>query len=484
MTLIILIISNPAVAERHIIMMGAGGEPDGPSTIFDKGLRLFSNYLNQNDWDKVSIDFNGGHENTDALLLNKFKSNVNKAPLTAESWKQTIKDYEEQIKSGRLKAGDQLLVMINTHGAEKFNELTHSVALGNPHTDINLNNLKGAELANLDDLKKLTILAHDKGIKLGIVDFSCHSGNTLALANENTCVISSSGPNLYGNTLFSENFIEKMKDGKSLEDVFLETLPDQNNYSSFPMISTPEGMSLNHDLYLGLFPYLYGLFPLNKGVISSKLPDLLMDEALSPLSLCTHQNDYDILQKKLKELEESTDLSLNKIIPNISEIKMNIKTYKEKQDYYVSLLQSYLPAEFFKKETFKGSSSSNKKKYILSVNYTIKELIEADFDGIIQNLYSAQKFKEMALSQGELEATVDLYIKAKTRQREIFIKNPNFLHYKLKLREQLNVQLKTLNDSIILSTKISRDVNIIFSTMYSKLHEENTKNNACRDFIL
>ena len=480
----ILFIFNPAMAERHLVMMGAGGEPDGATTIFDKSLSLLSNYLNKNTWDKVSINYNGGHSNTDNILSNKFKPTVNKAPLTTQTWKKTITDYEKQIMNGQLKAGDQLLVMVNTHGAENYKEITHSVAIGNPHSDINLSDLKGTTLASLDDLKRLTILARDKGIKLGIVDFSCHSGNTLALANENTCVVSSSGPNLYGNTLFPEDFIEKMKTGKSLEDVFLETVPNQKDYSSFPMISTPEGISLNRDLYSGLFPYLFSLRPLNNGAISNKLPDSLMAVALSQKLFCSRQNDYEILQKKLKELEESTDLSLNQLIPNISDLKKNIKIYKEEQDHYLALLQSYLPDDFFKRETFEGIAILGKKKYTVSANYSGKELVEADFDSIIRNIYEAQRSNKTAVSEGELEATANLYIKAKMRQKIIFDKNPNLYQYKTKLKEQLKEQFKNSEDSNLLATKISQDENIIYTTMYSKLHEENIKKNPCRDFIL
>lgn len=475
---------NPVQAERRLIMMGAGGEPNSTSTIFDKGLTLLGNYLGQNNWGEVSIDYNGGHSVTDDLLLKKFKSTVKKAPLTALSWKKTIETYEEQIKSGELKAGDQLLVMINTHGAEKVNELTHSVAVENADKDMNLSNLQGARLVNLDDLKVLSSLAQEKGIQLGILDFSCHSGNTLALANDKTCVISSSGPNLYGNTNFSEDFIKKMGPGKSLEDIFLETIPYQKNDSSFPMISTPEGMTLNHELYLGLFPYLYSLRPLNNNAISNKLPNSLMQMALSEEAFCNRQNNFVLLQKTLKELEESTDKSLDKIIPHILELKKNINTYKAIQDHYLSLLTSSLPDDFYKQEKFKVITTLHKKKYSLSVEYSVKELIETNFDGVINNIYNAKNSQKGPFSEEELEAKVNLYIKVKTRQQEIFKKNPTFLNYKLRLKKELNEQLKDLKDSIVMASRISNDEYFIYSALYTKLHKENNKNNPCRDFVL
>ena len=105
-----------------------------------------------------------------------------------------------------------VIIVIDTHGADKEDnqsEISHHVA-------VNSRDLKQTETISLDELKVLTQLAKEKGIKLGIIDFSCHSGHTISLANDNTCIISATGPKHYGFSSFSDNFLSEMKNGGNL----------------------------------------------------------------------------------------------------------------------------------------------------------------------------------------------------------------------------------------------------------------------------
>ncbi|MDD4976455.1 MAG: hypothetical protein PHY93_19005 [Bacteriovorax sp.] len=477
--------AQPAFAERKLVMMGGGGEPEGSTTIFDTALGNLSQYMGKSNWGEVTLNFNGGHGTTESILQNQFTTN-NKNSFTEETWKHTIENYEAQLKSGQLKEGDQLLVMIDTHGGlsrDYQNETTHPIAIGRTRSSLDLNNLNGSTQVSMDDLKNLTTLAKEKGIKLGIIDLSCHSGNSLALANENTCVISATGPNHFAYTDFAENFMANMKDGKSLEDVFLETRRSSSN-KAFPMISTSEGESIKRELYQGLTPYLYDTYKVSEA--SSKLSTYL--EASTDANRCVRQNEYEKLQKKISDLEKSSNLTIKTIIPEITSIKEYLKTYKEKQDQYIALLSSLKPKGFELREKFIGKSTVGKKNSSISAEYSWQELVETDFDSLIKNLYSSLNNRNTSstnikpMSELEVRTLVDLYIKANTKKRSILANNPdlNNSNYKTKFEEQLNL----LGDTNLLAYKIGHEEKKIYDVMYRNLRQENNQKNPCRDFLL
>jgi hypothetical protein len=171
-----------------------------------------------------------------------------------------ITKYETDIRNGQIKTGDQLLLMIDSHGAEKpqFGN-THVISAGTG-TATDLNNLSGSDTVSLDRIASLSRLAEEKGIQLGIVDMSCHSGLSLPLANSKTCVITSSGPETFAygganDDVFINRFMSNMRPGRTLEDTFLEARSTSTDMG-FPMISTPEGTAVQDQLYPLLRRYL------------------------------------------------------------------------------------------------------------------------------------------------------------------------------------------------------------------------------------
>src|SRR5690606_31490044 len=102
---------------------------------------------------------------------------------------------------------------------------THQISAGGRAT--NLLSLAGGSRVNLDRLENLARMAQEKNIKLAILDFSCHSGASLSLANSSTCVIAATGPHsfAYGgasSATFSNAFVNRMAPGKNLEEIYLE----------------------------------------------------------------------------------------------------------------------------------------------------------------------------------------------------------------------------------------------------------------------
>lgn len=475
--LVLLTINSAYAAERRLVMMGGGGEPKNiNTTIFDQSLNTLDGYLEKNKWGQVVLSFNGGHSQTEAIMNMKFADATTKTNFTPNNYNAIIKNYEEQIKKGELKSGDQLLLMINTHGAKKGDDVdTHKIAVGAGASQTNLNDLGGTTLVSMDAMKNLAALAKEKGIKLAIVDFSCHSGNSLALANENTCVISSSGKNHFGYNTFSDNFIGKMKAGKSLEDVFLDTRKSTTD-NSYPMISSPEGETINQEIYPNITPYLYYY---EEDSRIDKMTSYLL-EASSNAGLCARQNQYEQLEKQLESLKAASALNMNKSIPEIAKIKKLIAAYKEKQDNYINLVRSWGLNELDHHENFSATAKVGKKTYTMPGSFTWKELVESDFDNIIRNVSYAKRSAKDPATQAQFQASIDMHTKAKVKQMDILAKYPNLKDYKEKFKEQL-VEMK---GTYAIANQIAMEERKLYHTMYSNLRNEKNQKNACKDFVL
>lgn len=203
--LLILFFSFSAYAKKEVVFFGGGGEPATPGTIFDKTYQDFGLFSPQSGWTSRSY-FNGGHPQSEALA-NAISKGQNK-PMTAFHVNNEIANLKKRIQSGDLKSGDQLMVTVATHGLpHEAPQLAHSVAA----TD---------GIIDLGQLKELRDLAEAKGVQLGIVDYSCHSGSTLALGSDKTCVVSAASHNV-GYVNAGEEIGKNLKKGANLEDAFL-----------------------------------------------------------------------------------------------------------------------------------------------------------------------------------------------------------------------------------------------------------------------
>lgn len=474
-----LSLSPLAFAEKNLVLLGGGGEPKNISTtIFDDTLVEMDKFVSGNDsWNTV-ICFNGGHSQTEAIMSMKFDKAKTKTSFSVNNYSTIVKYYEDKIKSGDIKAGDQLMIVIDTHGAEKISRdqnSTHEIAIGQAPATTNLNNLTGTTTISLDTLRNLSNLAKEKGIKLAIMDFSCHSGNTLALANENTCVISSTGPKHFGYSSFSSNFISKMQAGKSLEDVFLAVRRDTAD-NSFPMISSEEGKAINRDFYPNITPYLY-YYESDERL--DKMTDYLLSSATNT-GLCQRKNQYDELMSQLETLKAINAMNAGKSLPEIERIKTLIKEYKARQDQYVSLVRSWGIPELNRKETFVGTASAGKRKESMTGNFTWRELIEADFDTIIKNVSSAKLGTKDPITQAQFQASIEMHKQARDKQQEILSRYPNLKNYKQKFRQAL----QDMQGTYFVANKIALEERKLYDNMYSNLRQEKNKSNPCRSFVL
>jgi hypothetical protein len=248
-------------------VLGGSGEPtkkfDGSpnqTTIFDPGLQKMGEFNRSHPNIRSQIFFNGGHAQTEEIARQGFGSS---RPFSASAYYQIIQDYKTKLNNGQIRSGDKILINLYSHGATRdIGEKTHKIAAG-AGTMTNADAVSGVSTVSVDDLKSLADLAKSKGVKLGIIDLSCHSGNSLAIADSNTCVISATGPNHYsgaGTLSFGTLFSGGLASGKSLEEVFLSARARFVD-NSFPMISSPAGMQTQEKLYSQETPFLYYFNP-------------------------------------------------------------------------------------------------------------------------------------------------------------------------------------------------------------------------------
>lgn len=236
---------------NHMLVIGGGGEPEGDTTIFDDGLNRLGSYLDKNnkDWN-IGVSFNGGHSRTERIVEREI--GPGNTSFTEERYNQLISEYEQKLISGEIQSGDQLVLIIDTHGAQRYGDnRTHGVSTASGAIE-DYDNLSGSRIVSLDRLQRLSELALEKNVNLGIVDLSCHSGATQVLANANTCVFSGSGPDVYNYA--DESFQKNLRRGRSLEDIFLRSRKSMPR--KFSMLSSPVGQRIQDEIYPLVKKYL------------------------------------------------------------------------------------------------------------------------------------------------------------------------------------------------------------------------------------
>ncbi len=494
MYLIIIFVfySFASFSANHLTFLGGGGEPKKlPTTIFDASLPALNKFVTDtsNSW-KYDIHFNGGHADTENSVKTNFKYAETKQNFTKDSLPVSVAKYIDNIKSGKIKAGDQIMVLINTHGSLKSDQTnTHFLAAGAAEAGINLQNLSGADkLVNVDGLKELTALANKNGIKLAIVDFSCYSGNTLNLANENTCVVSGAGSKHFSYATFGPNFINKMKSGKSLESVFIEARSSQND-NSYPMISTPEGLEINNLVYEHITPYLY--YETNFGDGAPSELSKYVELAAAKPEVCKYETNFEKLEKQLDSLNSLVDLNTKaEAKKEIDILKNKISNYKKTIDKKIAVATA-LGAKDIEIGEITGIADYERVKYTIKSIYSAREILEINYKKLISGLEEAlsetirksvlENTKAYDIDIGGYMAKIQMHKTAEKKSEEILAKNPDFKNYKKKFADSMKDIEGTTGNAVGDIVKQERKV---YDLIYKQKMEKSVKKNACRDFIL
>lgn len=469
-----LILSTTTLyAANHILVIGGGGEPVGTSTNFDRRIGQLGKNVQEANW-KYEISFNGGHSTTEQILRTNYPSPV--APVTdftVEEYNRLLKDYKNKILSGKIKAGDQLMILTSSHGsAQAKGMVTHSIsAKGGPITDYN--SLKGSATVNLDHLAEIVKLTNERGIKLAIVDLSCHSGNTMALKKNapNTCIITSTGPIHYGfsgQSAFTEKFIQNLKAGTNLEEAFLKGRI-QSSDPSYPMISTEANDQIVKDVYESITPYLY-----YTDAKSDKLANYIVETANADL-ICKRENEFKKLISQIEKLQSVVTSTPNGF--NAEALKDLLKNYKESQDQVLKASLAMGAYNLSKKEVF--TLPANTKAIIgFKLEYNWKELLELDIEKRIADYEKFKKFSSSSTAKADNQAAIDFLKIVNEKKQSIIRQHPKLKNFK----ENVTSLVTGMNNSRKIAAQVALQERQFYEELYRR-KQNNQSNNPCREIV-
>jgi hypothetical protein len=444
------------------LMFGGGGEPTGEKTIFDEALEHLVSAKSRVNLN-IKSSFNGGHSNTESIINNKLK--ISNEDFTPDNFTNIIKNYITKIESGAIAKGEKLLVIIDSHGQAAdpaSKNITHDIDMGIR------GKTRGAKHASLDELKKLTALANAKGIKLGIVDFSCHSGSTQALQNENTCVITSTAPNLYGYTDFAELFYGEMNTGLSLEDVFLKAR-EKSASPGFPMISTEAGKEV-HDY---LFPLIHPYLTYQNGLANKFTPYMNSLSISGKDAICKRDENFDFLVKQIEAFEKVNGIMRSKFLGE-ENLLGELKSYKKIQDDLLNVMVKSNHNLLVNKTKYYPNIKDKKVFDEISWKDAVEfnpDLIKT-FEKYLADSKTMDEKKSYRASLAKLKFTLDF-------KNKLLTEHPEFA-------EAAKIGEKTKNMSADLYKKASHVSQIsykLYQAKYKEVKERSAKKpNACSDF--
>lgn len=479
MALLVTAVSFSAAAQsRYMAILGGGGEPKTEGTIFDTDVNSMTKFATSNPQWNTTLSFNGGHAKTEKIIQDNMGSyNVATQSFTRKSYEAIVKSYEDKINAGEIKPGDQLLLHINTHGATRnaAMEKTHVVSTAEG-TLTNYDTL-GGDTVSLDRLDKLAKLAEQKGIKLAIIDQSCHSGNTLNLANKNTCVITGTGPNHYGygggGSTFNSKFNEKFAKGKNLEEIFLDARSDFYDMS-FPMISSPQGQDIQKRIYDGITPYLYNYDPKH-----DKLTPFLEKEFATG-EYCNADTTHNKLIAEVNTLLTVSATAATK--DAVDKFKTAANDYYN----YLTTLRTDMKnagfAEMDEQHEFCGDipkqfqAKLHKTKECMK--YSNKQLLTLNFDNIITSFTNSANKAALPHDKASYLAMVDFLQKAKLARAQLIVDHPSYVNIE-KFWESYPDRQKKTND---LGFAVARAQQKVYDLLYRS--SAATGPNPCKDFVL
>jgi hypothetical protein len=462
---------------NNLIFIGGGGEAAevpatgaNSGTIFDVTVMWLGGFAKNSSY-KVTTSFNGGHSATEALMNEYFSNADNKGPFVEANYNAILDDYIKRLqafKDGSGPSVGQLMIYIDSHGSERSSlETTHSIAIS-PNGR-----------ASLDKLAEISKLAEETNTKLAILDMSCHSGNTLPLANSKTCVISAAGPLHYGYTTFSEALAARLKTGKNLENVFLEARNDSGGIG-FPMISTTAGIAVQDSLYPLVTPYMYyHADTLPNGAEVNKIDKYLMNNSPDIL-ICQREEQFKNLMDLLKNIEEIN--IAGKDLWTFTSLKQKIIDYKKIQDSYLKKIAALNMPDMNAKETF--SATGKIIKDTLTVSYSLQELLLTDFDSLIYDTELDMQKTKPGIGLDWEEINLKLYKQAKDRKNALL--QPSQLGNKLRAKQELLNSIKS--DENLTQTKtfeIQREIESAYDVYYKNISKDkDQKANPCKDFVI
>ncbi|MGE3609414.1 MAG: caspase family protein [Bacteriovoracaceae bacterium] len=473
-------------AAKYLLIAGGGGEALQDSngkaitdTIFDRELKNVSDYKKSNPQIKTKVMFNGGHSDTEKIVSENFtKKEIASTEFNSADFKKYIKNLEWKIRNNKIKKGDQVLLYLSSHGAENQNgEKTHSIAVSGKETVNDFEKLN-SNIISLDALTNLTRLARRKGIKLGIIDFSCHSGNTIKLRNPNTCVITSTGPNHFAypstnGSDFPSRFSANMKSGKSLEEIYLASREGFND-ASFPMISSPVGIDVQNDLYNKVSDYLQ-----NFDFGSSKLATTILNKT-SQANICDDESSFNSLITQIDELKNAVSEEAFSS-STFEKLKSDLKEYHK----YIHDIKATLLSNGFeglnRREKICPTNSYKFKSRVATncLEYSQRDIMMMNYDESIKFMKNQRILNDEVLND-DLSMQVEVLEKFRKRSEELKSQFPN-----IKSAKEILDDLPRKEE---ITMRLAREIAVGLQTVYKNRYQlkmaGDKRKNPCKNFVL
>jgi hypothetical protein len=217
---------NASAKEKFLYSFGGAGDAPGEKNIFMNHFLAVDRFGQQNGWHRETLF--DGNQPADKAAVATLIGNPNLQSFTRHHLKAELEQIQEDLKSGKIKAGDQVMIMFNTHGAPADGKSSHAVVCADQDCDMAV-------------LKPVLKELEQKGVQTALLDFSCYSGPSINLASTKTCVITGTSDDVASEE-FSAELLQNMKPGTSLEEAFLRTRRLPQIFGN-PRISSPAGLA-------------------------------------------------------------------------------------------------------------------------------------------------------------------------------------------------------------------------------------------------
>jgi hypothetical protein len=228
--IMILLSATNSYAKNYLTFFG-GGYNRKSDDFFDHGLQMVSTmspkwetktYYRSKFLDNIPID-----EKKNLKLFNQ------------TNFDRHIAELSTKILTGKITDKDQVLILISTHGSI------------DPDTGKLIAAADGDEI-DVSSLEKLSRIANQKGVHLGLIGSLCYSGSLIDFKGKHTCVMTSAATDRVGLIDFINLLIPNLqnldKSVANLEDAYLKTRIQMGGTDwrpTTPKISTDIGISID-----------------------------------------------------------------------------------------------------------------------------------------------------------------------------------------------------------------------------------------------
>ena len=225
----VVLIALPSWAATFAVYYGGADNADASEPIFELDFERFVKAAKLAGW-QTQYFYGGSQAYPTSFQKAQVLTDGKVHAFTTKNFLDSLSQYKSDIESGGMKSGDQLLLFISTHGpligGAEFSFMT----------------VDGTAFA-LSNLKILKETAARAGVRLAIVAETCGSGEVQKLADEKTCVVTSSAIKKLGYNTDSRllTWMFQLPEVINLEDAYFRARRAGTMISSQPAISTKAG---------------------------------------------------------------------------------------------------------------------------------------------------------------------------------------------------------------------------------------------------